>query len=57
MRTYFNILLDGSTILDKVRSVRIELRRDQAVDTLTLALVDFSLYSQFDFGLGSLSAD
>ncbi|KKL48767.1 hypothetical protein LCGC14_2322230, partial [marine sediment metagenome] len=51
MRQFFNILLDGSSILEKIRSVRIERRRDRAVDTFTLSLADFSLYSQFDFGL------
>ncbi len=51
MRQYFNILLDGSSILEKIRSLRIERRRDRAVDTFTVELADFSLYSSFDFGL------
>ena len=50
MRQFLDILLDGASILSKVESLRIERMRDQAVDTLTLGLADYSLYSEFDFG-------
>ncbi len=50
MKQHLDIMLDGSSILDKVRSMQIERRRDQAVDILTLELADYSLYSSFDFG-------
>lgn len=49
MSLFADVLLDGASILDKVRSFRIERRETQAVDVLTLALADYSLYSQFDF--------
>ncbi len=50
MRQFLDLLLDGSSILSKVRSLRLDRRRDQAVDVLTLELADYSLYSQFNFG-------
>src|SRR3990167_7633591 len=50
MRQFLDILLDDLSILDQVRSMRLEHRRDQAMDVLTLRLSDYSLYSEFDFG-------
>ena len=51
MSQYCEILLDGVSILDRVRSLHLDRRADQAVDTLTLELADFSLYSEFDFSV------
>ncbi len=50
-RQFVEVLLDGSSILDNIVDFRIERRRNQAVDTITLRLADFSLYSLFDFSL------
>ena len=40
MRQFLDILLDDLSILDQVRSMRLEHRRDQAMDVLTLRLSD-----------------
>ena len=50
-RQFVDVLLDGSSIADNVTSFRLSRSRNQALDTLTLKLADFSLYSLFDFGL------
>jgi len=47
---FVDVLLDGVSILDEIASFNLDRRRNQAVDTLTLRLVTFDLYSQFDFG-------
>lgn len=48
---FVDVLLDGVSIRESVSSFNLDRRRNSAVDTLTLRLVDFSLYSLFDFGL------
>ncbi len=50
-RQFVEVLLDGSSILDNIANFRIQRSRNMAVDTITLRLADFSLYSLFDFGL------
>jgi hypothetical protein len=52
---FVDVLLDGVSIMDEVASFNLARRRNQAVDTLTLRLVTFDLYSQFDFGAVPLS--
>jgi hypothetical protein len=48
---FVEVLLDGSSILDNIVNFRIQRNRNMAVDSVTLRLADFSLYSQFDFAL------
>ena len=50
MRQFLEILLDGASILDQVKGLRLDRRSDQAIDALTLELAGYALYSEFDFG-------
>ena len=48
---FVDVLLDGTSIRESLVSFRLQRPRNQATDSLTVRLGDFSLYSQFDFTL------